>query len=74
MNLPGTLLLSLGSLDGIEPFTVALSETPLKLYLAVPDANHEELLVSIYTALRWGVQAIEDLRYRSLLGCPSGQR
>jgi len=50
-NLPGTLFLSLGSLDGIEAFNVALSETPLKLYLTVVSPDRERLLVSIYTAL-----------------------
>lgn len=50
-NLPGTLLMSLGSLDGIEVFNVALSETPLKLYFAVPAPDRERMLVSIYSAL-----------------------
>jgi hypothetical protein len=50
VNEPGALAMSLGTLDGLGPFIVALSETPRKLYISAVLSDGEEASVGIYSA------------------------
>jgi hypothetical protein len=49
-NEPGALAMSLGTLNGLDHFVIALSETPRKLYMSAVLSAGEEASVGIYSA------------------------